>query len=114
DLLSIGAPVSVLIDYGLAETIVDSLVKGDIGTIEKLGSMTPELLEAMEGMDENAVSLIQQAINSYYGTEYAEETPAPAEAVAPAEEVAATDDTALEGSATMSESVEAGAEAGAE
>ncbi len=73
ELLSTGAPVSILIDYGLAETIVDALVKGDIGTVEKLGSMTPELLEALEGIDENAVSLIQQAINSYYGQEYAEE-----------------------------------------
>ena len=51
------------------------------------------------------MSLIQQAINRYYGQEYAEE--APAEAEAPA----AADDTALEGSATMSESVEAGAAA---
>src|SRR5271156_2347573 len=63
ELLSTGAPVSILIDYGLAESIVDALVKGDIGTVEKLGSMTPELLEALEGIDANAVSLIQQAIN---------------------------------------------------
>ncbi len=83
DLLSMGAPVSILIDYGLAESIVDSLVKGDIGTVEKLGSMTPEILEAMEGIDENAVGLIQQAINRYYGQEYTEESPA-AEPVAEA------------------------------
>jgi N utilization substance protein A len=108
DLLAMGAPVSALIDYGLAESTVDALVQGSIGTIEKLGSMTPELLEALEGIDENAVSLIQQAINRYYGQEYAEE--APAEAEAPA----AAGDTALEGSATMSESVEAGADAEAE
>ncbi|HVW08880.1 MAG TPA: transcription termination factor NusA [Bryobacteraceae bacterium] len=108
DLLAMGAPVSALIDYGLAESTVDALVRGSIGTIEKLGSMTPELLEALEGIDENAVSLIQQAINRYYGQEYAEE--APAEPEAPA----AAGDAALEGSATMSESVEAGAEAGAE
>ncbi|HXE62964.1 MAG TPA: transcription termination factor NusA [Bryobacteraceae bacterium] len=108
DLLAMGAPVSALIDYGLAEATVDALVAGGIGTIEKLGSMTPELLEALEGIDENAVSLIQQAINRYYGQEYAEE--APAEPEAPA----AVGDTALEGSATMSESVEAGAEAEAE
>src|SRR5580704_4600610 len=73
ELLSTGAPVSILIEYGLAESVVDALVKGDIGTVEKLGSMTPELLEALEGIDANAVSLIQQAINSYYGQEYAEE-----------------------------------------
>jgi N utilization substance protein A len=125
ELLSTGAPVSILIDYGLAETTVDALVRGDIGTVEKLGSMTPELLEALEGIDENAVSLIQQAINSYYGQEYAEEAPAAApeaaEPEAPAAETqpepaqAEPESSAAhaepERSATMSESVEAGAAA---
>ena len=73
ELLSTGAPVSALIEYGLAEATVDALVKGDIGTVEKLGSMTPEQLEALEGIDEDAVNRIQQAINSFYGQEYAEE-----------------------------------------
>src|SRR3569833_2486411 len=44
-LVAPGAPVSVLIEYGLAEQIVDALVGADIGTIEKLGGMTPEELE---------------------------------------------------------------------
>jgi N utilization substance protein A len=127
ELLSTGAPVSILIDYGLAESTVDALVKGDIGTVEKLGSMTPELLEALEGIDENAVSLIQQAINSYYGQEYAEEAPAapePAEAeaahsaaeaepepsAAQAEPETSGTEAEPEPSGTMSESVEAGAE----
>ena len=70
NLLSTGAPVSALIDYGLAEATVDALVKGDIGTVEKLGGMTPEQLEALEGIDEEAVNRIQQAINGYYGQEY--------------------------------------------
>src|SRR6266516_6105951 len=72
ELLSTGAPVSVLIDYGLAEATVDALVKGDIGTVEKLGGMTPEQLESIEGIDEDAVGRIQQAINGYYGEEYSE------------------------------------------
>ena len=108
ELLSTGAPVSILIDYGLAEATVDALVRGDIGTVEKLGSMTPELLEALEGIDENDVSLIQQAINSYYGQEYAEEAPAavpeatepeaaePAAAEVSGEETAAVADSAAE------------------
>jgi transcription termination/antitermination protein NusA len=74
--LSTGAPVSVLIDHGLAEATVDALVKGDIGTVERLGSMTPEELEALEGIDEDAVNRIQQAINGFYGQEYSEEPPA--------------------------------------
>ena len=122
ELLSTGAPVSILIEYGLAEETVDALVKGDIGTVEKLGSMTPELLEALEGIDEAAVGRIQQAINSYYGQEYAEEAapaaeePAVAEAAPEepaAETVAANGDGGTEGSATMSQSVESGAEPGA-
>jgi N utilization substance protein A len=64
--------VSALIDHGLAEATVDALVTGGIGTIEKLGSMTPEQLEALEGIDEDAVNRIQQAINSFYGQEYSE------------------------------------------
>ena len=74
--LSTGAPVSALIDHGLAEATVDALVKGNIGTVERLGSMTPEELEALEGIDEEAVNRIQQAINRFYGQEYAEEPPA--------------------------------------
>ena len=78
-LLSTGTPVSSLIDYGLAESTVDALVKGDIGTVEKVGSMTPEQLESIPGIDGQAVAHIQQAINSYYGQEYSQE----AEAAAP-------------------------------
>jgi N utilization substance protein A len=48
-------------------------VKGDIGTVEKLGGMTPEQLEALEGVDEDAVNRIMQAINGYYGQDYAEQ-----------------------------------------
>ena len=73
DLLSTGAPVSALMDYGLAEATIDALVKGDIGTVEKLGNMTPEQLEALEGIDEETVNRIQQAINAYYGQEYGEQ-----------------------------------------
>jgi N utilization substance protein A len=72
NLLSTGAPVSALIEYGLAEVTVDALVKGDIGTVEKLGGMTPEQLESIPGIDEDAVGRIQQAINGYYGQEYTE------------------------------------------
>src|SRR6201998_3076702 len=47
NLLATGAPVSALIDFGLAEATVDALVKGNIGTVEKLGGMTPEQLESI-------------------------------------------------------------------
>ena len=51
-----GAPVSVLIDYGMTENIVEKLVGAGIGTVEKLGSMTPEELEAIPGIDEEIVA----------------------------------------------------------
>ena len=73
NLLSTGVPVSALIDFGLAEATVDALVKGDIGTVEKLGGMTPEQLESIPDIDADAVSRIQQAINSYYGQDYTEQ-----------------------------------------
>jgi transcription termination/antitermination protein NusA len=86
--LSTGAPVSALIEHGLAEATVDALVKGDIGTVEKLGSMTPEQLEVLEGIDDEAVNRIQNAINSFYGQEYGEAAVAEA-AGEPAQEAAA-------------------------
>ena len=49
-LVSPGAPVSTLMEYGLAESIVGQLISGGVGTIEKLGAMTPEELEEMPGV----------------------------------------------------------------
>jgi N utilization substance protein A len=61
-----GAPVSVLIDHGLAEEIVESLIAGGVGTVEKLGSMTPEELETIPGIDPDTVQKILNAVNAYY------------------------------------------------
>ena len=49
-LVSPGAPVCVLIEYGLAENIVEALVGAGIGAIEQLGSMTPEQIEEIQGI----------------------------------------------------------------
>jgi transcription termination/antitermination protein NusA len=65
-LVAPGAPVSVLIDYGLPEKTVERLVEAGVGTIEKLGGMTPEQLEEIQGIDPEAVEHIQQAVNAYY------------------------------------------------
>src|SRR5579884_2298097 len=61
-----GAPVSVLIDHGLPEAIVDKLMAAGIGTVERLGSMTPEELEAIE-IGPEVVGQLQAAVNGYYG-----------------------------------------------
>ena len=62
-----GAPVSVLIDYGLPETFAEKLVESGITTVEKLGAMTPEQLEEIPGIGPTMVEKIQLAVNSYYG-----------------------------------------------
>jgi N utilization substance protein A len=84
-----GAPVSVLIDYGLEEKFAEKLVESGITTVEKLGAMTPEQLEEIPGIGPEMVEQIQLAVNSYYGQfESPESAPAadPAAALAAAEE----------------------------
>jgi N utilization substance protein A len=83
-LVAPGAPVSVLIDYGLGENVVEKLVEAGIGTIEKLGQMTPEQLEAISGIGLEDVERIQEVVNAYYG-QYEEGTgTAPEDEVPPA------------------------------
>jgi transcription termination/antitermination protein NusA len=66
-LVAPGAPVSVLIDFGLEENVVERLVEAGVGTIEKLGGMTPEDLEGITGIDPAVVQRIQDSVNAYYG-----------------------------------------------
>lgn len=88
-----GAPVSVLADHGLGESLIQKLVEAGIGTVEKLGSMTPEQLEEIPGIGPKIVEKIQLAVNTYYaqfenaGYEAAPEPPG--ETAAPAAEPAA-------------------------
>jgi N utilization substance protein A len=83
--LAQGSPVSILIEHGLPDQIVDMLVAGNIGTVEKLGDMTPEQLEEIPGIDGETIDRIQTAVNSYYGQPYAEEAPEEASEEAPEE-----------------------------
>jgi hypothetical protein len=54
-------------DYGVAENIVEKLVAAGVGTIEKLGGMTPEELEAIQGVGPDMIERIFEAVNAYYG-----------------------------------------------
>jgi N utilization substance protein A len=65
-LVAPGAPLSVLIDYGLAEAVVEKLVGAGVGTIEKLGGMTPEQLEEIPEIGADTVEQIQVGVNAYY------------------------------------------------
>src|SRR4051794_17886275 len=67
DMVISGAPVSVLLDHGLEEAIVERLIGAGIGTVERLGSMTPEQLEAIPEIDESVVEQIQSSVVSFYG-----------------------------------------------
>ena len=62
-----GAPVSVLMDHGLPEAVVERLTAEGVTTVERLGSMTPEELEQIESIDPTIVESIQMAVNGYYG-----------------------------------------------
>lgn len=66
-LVAPGAPVSVLLDYGLAEPILEALVNSGIPTVERLGGMTPEELESIQGIDFEQVESIRDAVLAYYG-----------------------------------------------
>src|SRR5713226_1054117 len=94
-----GAPVSVLIDHGLTDAMVQKLMEGGVPTVERLGSMTPEELEEIPDIDPEMVEKIQLAVNSYYGQfEGSVESPAgePLPEEAPAGESAAESVTAGE------------------
>jgi len=62
-----GAPVSVLMEHGLPEKMLEKLLEGGISTVEKLGNMTPEELEEIPGIGPKMVEKIQDAVVSYYG-----------------------------------------------
>jgi len=62
-----GAPVSVLIDHGIPDTLVEKLMEAGVATVEKLGGMTPEELEEIPGIGVEMVEKIQNAVVSYYG-----------------------------------------------
>ncbi len=65
-LVPTGAPVSILIDHGLAEDIAEKLIEAGVGTVEKLGAMTPEELEAIPSIEPDTVEKILVSVNSYY------------------------------------------------
>ena len=81
-LVAPGAPVSVLVDYGLSERVAEKLIEASIATIEKLGAMTPEELEEIQGVGPDMVEEIQVSVNAYYSQF---EEPAAAEEAAAAE-----------------------------
>jgi N utilization substance protein A len=62
-----GAPVSVLLDHGLSDKLLEKLAEAGVSTVEQLGSMTPEQLEEISGIGPKMVERIQTAVVNYYG-----------------------------------------------
>ncbi len=67
-LVAPGAPVSVLVGLRPAEKLVEKLLDAQVGTIERLGGMTPEQLEEIQGIGPKMVEHIQEAVNAYYAS----------------------------------------------
>ena len=92
-----GAPVSALVDYGLEPKLAELLAEAGVTTVEKLGSMTPEELEQVPGIEPSVVETIQSIVVTYYsqfetGMEPAQppaESTPEAEATGDAEQVSA-------------------------
>jgi N utilization substance protein A len=99
-LVAPGAPVSILIDYGMTESLAEKLLEAGIATVEKLGSMTPEELEEIQGVGPKMVEKIQEAVNAYYaqfdGTAEGAEAGEELAAEAPVEEQQAPPEMAVE------------------
>ena len=73
-----GTPVSILIEHGLTDKLVDKLVEAELSTVEKLADMTPEQLEEIPGIGPKMVEKITLAVGGYFGQF---EPAAPAEAL---------------------------------
>ncbi|MBY0373747.1 MAG: transcription termination factor NusA [Bryobacteraceae bacterium] len=67
-------PLGALLDHNLPEPVLEALLAGGIATVEKLGSMTPEEIEAIPGIEPGTIDSIGAAVNAFYGN-----FPAPAE-----------------------------------
>jgi N utilization substance protein A len=106
-----GAPVSVLVDYGLDAAAVERLEQGGVGTVEQLGSMTPEQLEQLPGVEMEHMAALQAAVVGYYAQfEQVAEPEAAGGEAPPAEEAAP----AAEEPSAVEEITESGEEAAAE
>jgi len=94
---------------GLGEGLIEKLGAAGITTVEALADMTPEQLEAIEGIGPKTVEKISLAVNNYFSSLEGGEPEAGAEAAVEGEVAPAEDSASLEASAETSSDV-AGAE----
>jgi len=63
---AIGTPLSALLEHGLSELVLEKLLAAGVGSVEKLGAMTPEELLVLEGITEDFLQEIGVSVNAYY------------------------------------------------
>ncbi|MDQ6678153.1 MAG: transcription termination factor NusA [Acidobacteriota bacterium] len=66
-LVTAGSPLSSLLEYGMEPSVEQLLLAAGVGTVEKLGEMTPEQLQEIPGIEPDLVERIQLAVISFYG-----------------------------------------------
>jgi N utilization substance protein A len=64
--MAIGTPLSVLLEFGLSDQVLEKLLAGGVGSVEKLGSMTPEELLEIDGITEEFLQEIGVSVNAFY------------------------------------------------
>lgn len=84
--MAIGTPLSVLIDYGLSDQVLEKLLAAGVGSVEKLGAMTPEELLESAGITGDFLQQIGIAVNTWY--QHLEAQAQPAGGAAPPAETA--------------------------
>ena len=62
-----GTPVSILIEHGLSENLVDKLLEAGLATVERIADMTPEQLEEIPGIGPEMVEKITLSVGAYFG-----------------------------------------------
>ena len=102
-------PLSQLTAYGLHDSIVGALFTGGVATVEKVGAMTPEELESIEGVTPEMIHEVVLAVNAYYNQPYAGPVEAAQLEAAPSETATAAEVT--DPVAEVAEAVESAVEA---
>ena len=61
-----GTPVSMLLQYGLSQGLIDRLAESGVSTVEALADMTPEQLEEIPSVGPELIERIERAIRQCY------------------------------------------------
>jgi N utilization substance protein A len=108
-------PVSTLMAYGLTDELAGRLAEAGVGTIDKLGGMTPEQLQEIPGVDPEMVENLRDSVTAYY-SQFEEAAPVQENAEAAGDDDGGEPpvaDQAVESAAEPETQAEAAAEAGA-